>query len=560
MQEASWFQTLFRGLFASINYCIYSVIEFIMQGIFDIANLRLTEGLVGDIYKRIYAFLAIFMIFKLMISFLKYVVNPDTITDKEKGVSKIISRTITMLCLVLILPMVFPLLSEAQNVFLPVLPKVILGQSGDNSDTVQDNAQLLASTALSAFYAPCDGCDNPPDAIGPNDNAMEIMMDTYKDKTSGYYDYNFNYIFALFTGIVIVIILILMTLKVAIRIFKMFILEMIAPVPIMSYIDPKASKDGAFAAWTKQLTSTFLDIFVRLGIIYVVLMLLSALANDRLFDPNTLPPSGVRSAYMMVFLIIALLMFAKDAPNFVKDALGIKHDKDTSGTLAAFTGALTGGATGFVSGAISGRGIRGAMTGAVTGVGAGWQGGKTGKKAGAWRAGGDAAIQARTGNPKAKSGIMAAMQTSATKAQLAREGRKLGLTDETISAAKDNMLNMQSLASLADDNFKTGQSTGVFRDLRGNILVDDADGTAYEKAQKIKADTASASAIATKNYEKLNKAGDTYQINRSFAEDLKKDKKDAKPAYKRGELSKKQYKAKGRANPQKGEYDIDRSS
>lgn len=555
MQEASWFQSLFRGLFASINYCIYSLIEFIMQGIFDIANLRLTEGLVGDIYKRIYVFLAIFMVFKLMISFLKYIVNPDTITDKEKGVSKIISRTITMLCLVLVLPMLFPLLSEAQDAFLPMLPKVILGQSEDNSDTVQDNAQLLASTALSAFYAPCDGCDNPPDAIGPNDNAMEIMMDTYKDKTSGYYDYNFNYIFALLTGVVIVIILISMTIKVAIRIFKMFILEMIAPVPIMSYIDPKASKDGAFAAWTKQLTSTFLDIFVRLGIIYVVLMLLSALANGRLFDPDTLPPGGVRSAYMMVFLIIALLMFAKDAPNFVKDALGIKHDKDTSGFLAAATGFVAGGATGAVSGAISGRGIRGAITGAATGASAGFQGGMTGKKAGAWRAGGDAAIQARTGNDKAKSGILAAMQTSATKAQLAREGRKLNLTDETVSAAKDNMISMQGLAAEAQRNWDVGLHTGQFRDLQGNLLADDANSSAMEKAAKIVADTSTASTIATKNYEKASKASDAYKISRTFAEDYKKDKKDAKVEYKRGGISKKQYKAKGQFNEKKGEVD-----
>ena len=257
----------------------------------------------------------------------------------------------------------------------------------------------------------------------------------------------------------------------------------------------------------------------------------------------------------MVFLIIALLMFAKDAPNFVKDALGIKHDKDTSGALAAATGAIAGGATGFVSGAISGRGFRGAWTGAVTGASAGIQGGLTGKKAGAWRASGDAALQARTGDPKAKSGIMAALQASATKSQLAREGRKLNLTDDTISAAKDNMINMQGLAAEAQRNWDYGVQTGQFRDLKGNLLVDDAEGTAMDKAARIVADTSTASTIATKNYEKASKAGDAYKISRSFAEDYKKDKKDSKVDYKRGGITKQQYKAKGQFNPEKGKID-----
>lgn len=557
MQDYSWGQNFIRMLFASINYCIYSLIEFIMQGIFDIANLRLTDGLIGDIYKRIYAFLAIFMVFKLTISFLKYMVNPDSIVDKEKGAGKLISRTVTMLALILMLPMLFPLLNEAQEVFLPILPKVILGQSVDNADTVEDNARLLASTALVAFYRPCEGCDDAdkPPEIKASDDAVEIMMDTYNDHANGYYLYNFNYLTAAAAGIIIVIILLAMTIKMGIRIFKMFILEMIAPIPVMSYIDPKSSKDGAFASWVKQLTSTFLDIFVRLGIIYVVLMLLSALANDNLLDVETLPDGGARRAYLMVFLIIALLMFAKDAPNFVKDALGIKHDKDTSGVLAGLTAGVLGAGTGAVSGAISGKGIRGALTGAATGLNAGFQGGMAGKKASAWRAGGDAAKQARTGDEKARSGVLNAIQSSASKAQLAREGRKLNLTDETISAAKDNMINMQGLAAEAQRNWDYGVQTGQFRDLQGNLLVDDANGTAMEKAAKIVSDTSTASTIATKNYEKANKAGDAYKISRSFAQDYKKDKKDSKPDYKRGTITKSQYKAKGQFNPNKGKID-----
>lgn len=542
--------TILRGMFAGINYGIYYLIKFIMQGIFDIAFLKLDSGIIGDISRRIYLFLAIFMVFKLTISLIQYMVNPDVMMDKEKGVGKLVVRTITMLALILMLPTFFGLLTRVQTAFLPVLSNVILGTGNDSTSLdIDDNAEYLAVTALKTFYSPCESCedsDRPAEIQSIND-----LLDTYDKKVDGIYQYNFNFIVALVVGVVIAIILVLITVKIGIRLFKMFILELIAPIPVMSYIDPKSAKDGAFASWTKQLLSTFLDLFLRLGVVYIVLNLLGHLAGGTLLDPESLPQgsgAAVRKGYLMIFLIIALLMFAKDAPNFIKDAIGVKHDKDTSGGLAAVTGGAMGFATGAVSGAISGRGVRGALTGAMTGMNAGIQGGLTGKKSGAWRAAGDAAIQARTGDAKAKSGILAALQSSASRAQLAREGRKLNLTDDSISAAKENMLNMQGLAAEAQRNWDYGLHTGVFKDLNGNNIT-------MDEAADLVAKTSTASAIASKNYEKANKAGDAYKIGRDFAGDYKKDKKDSKKDYRRGKISKSQYKAKGQFNPDKGKID-----
>lgn len=548
--EASLGMNILRSILAAITYSVFELIEWVMHGIFDIAALQTNQGLIGDIYMRIYVLLGIFMAFKLIVSFLKYLANPDLMMDKEKGAGKLITRVVTMLVLLILLPMLFPLLNRVQTEFLPVLPRVILGQNTDNSNTVSSNAKVLSTAMLSAFYTPSTAIreSDRPDPITDIDD----LMDTYLDKTNGYYAYDFSWA-APIAGVVVVLILLSMTIKIGIRIFKLLILEMVAPIPVMSYIDPKSSKDGAFASWAKQLTSTFLDIFVRLGVIYVVLMILSAWATDPfklsgLFNPNSVPTDPMRLTYLHVFLMIALLMFAKDAPNFVKEALGIKPDKDTSGFLSAITGAITGGATGVVSGAISGRGLRGAITGGATGISAGWQGGATGKKANVWSAAGDAALQARTGNPKAKSGILAAMQASATKAQLNKQGRKLNITNDSIEQAKQNMLDMQSEATRAKDNLDYGMKTGIYRDLNGNILVDDANSTAYEKARDIKDTMETASTIATKNYEKMNKAGDTYMVNRNFAEDLAYERKKSKRA---GD-PRATYKAKGEANPNKG--------
>lgn len=541
--KASLFMDIVRVIFAGITYCVFELIEWVMHGIFDIAGLRTSEGLINDITTRIYVLLGIFMAFKLIVSFLQYMANPDSLVDKEKGAGKLIVRTFTMLILLLMLPQLFPLLSRVQTEFLPVIPRVVLGEVVDGSNTVEDNATILTAATLSAFYHPSTAL-NPSDQPAPITDINDFM-ETYLDKTHGYYSYDFNFL-ACVAGGFIVIILLSITVKIGIRLFKMLILEIIAPIPIMSYIDPKSAKDGAFASWVKQLTSTFLDIFVRLGVIYVVLLVLTAWAEDPLtlsgiFSPDSVPSGGMRLTYLHVFLIIALLMFAKDAPNFVKDAFGIKHDKDTSGFLAGATGFISGAATGAVSGAISGRGFRGAITGAATGASAGFQGGMTGKKASVWTAAGDAAIQARTGDSKAKSGLLNAIQASATKAQLSSSARKLNLSDDTISAAKQNMIDMQGMAAEAERKWEYGLQTGVFTDFDGNVIT-------MEEADNLVAKTATASTIATKNYEKANKAGDAYGINRNFAQDYAKDMKDAKKAG----APRAVYKAKGKFDPNKG--------
>ena len=103
------------------------------------------------------------------------------------------------------------------------------------------------------------------------------------------------------------------------------------------------------------------------------------------------------------------------------------------------------------------------------------------------------------------------------------------------------MIDMQGLAAEAERKWEYGLQTGTFTDFDGNVI-------SMEEADNLVARTATASTIATKNYEKANKAGDAYGINRSFAQDYAKDMKDAKKAG----ASRAVYKAKGKFDPNKG--------
>ncbi len=480
------FMDIFRFLIGHIDYAIYSLIEWVTQGIFDIAFLRADVSLVATVRNRLYVILGVFMLFKLSISFMSYIVNPDAMIDKDKSknVSGLIARTILMLVFLILLPTLFTVLYRAQSAFLPVLPRVLLnsnqstGQAVDNtqesvSQQSAENARGMAVMLLQAFYTPYyDATKNYEQVGGVKEiETLEDFRKTLTDKQGGAlgiqlgvlgaeYKYDYKIPFATIVGIMTLFLLVSITIDIAARVFKMLVLEMIAPVPVMSYIDPKSSKDGAFANWIKQLTSTFLDLFVKLGLIYLILFFVRELKNDNLFvSYGAAEGSGVnpaRKAYLIVFLILGLLKFAKDAPEFIRAIFGIKG-KGGEGIAKSAAGALgfiTGGATGAVGGLVAGRGLSGAVTGAITGASAGSAAGAQGKSVSGYRTGADAAIQARTGDNKAKSGIIAKAQQAAVAGQARREAGRIGINEQSLELAKSDMISKQTLATNSEYNYR----------------------------------------------------------------------------------------------------------
>ncbi len=473
-----FFNNFIRGLFASIDYFVYSSIEWVTQGIFDIAELRTNVTIVEDVRNKLYVILGIFMLFKITASLMNYMINPDLITDKEKGASKLISRTITMLALLLLLPTIFSYVYRAQTVFLPILPRLILDEKAEEvNDSVSENSNAMAVTLLRAFFHPYYSEEEGKD-YEPLDGATEItsLSDfiTHVNDGSGTtnpilgtiasYKYEYRFLLSTVVGIVVLVLLVGITIDLAVRIFKMLVLEMLAPIPIMSYIDPKSQKDGAFQNWVRELIKTFLDVFIKLGLIYLVLFFISELQDNMLFvsygNAEGSGISPVRLMYLKVFIIIGLLMFLKQASKFIKNILGIKDNKDGGSFLGSVAGGLAGFGTGAISGAISGRGLRGAITGGVSGMAAGYQGAQTGKPSNAWRTGGDAAVQARLGDKNAKSGILATLQTKATNAQMKSSAAKLNLTKENIDDAKMHWISAQAEATKAEWEYRDIISRG----------------------------------------------------------------------------------------------------
>ena len=403
-----FFVDFLRGVLARIDKLVFSLLGWIIEGIFNLSTLAVNVDFVQNIYKRIYVILAIFMVFKLSFSFLKYLVSPDAMTDKEQGVGKLAARIITMIVMLITFPILAfqpvkgmqnrTILQILQDGLVKTLPRIILGTKIDESNNssseikAKSNGEQLALSMLKSFYYPsvCPGgaaedkkyeseCNSYFQG-GSGSVQMEIASEgiwsggtgiteikslsdfeeSAKEQLAKSSDkaYAWNYMWPLttITGILLIVIMLGISIDVAVRVFKLMILQMMAPIPIMSYIDPKASKDGAFNAWLKSFVSTYIDLFVKLGTVYLILLLAQALFSDQLFAKTDF--KGLSFLYVRVFLIIGLFQFAKSAPKFIKDALGIKDNgggfMDSLKTLGAAAGLAGGAVLGGIGGMASG--------------------------------------------------------------------------------------------------------------------------------------------------------------------------------------------------------------
>lgn len=176
---------------------------------------------------------------------------------------------------------------------------------------------------------------------------------------------DYKFIISTCVGVITALILITFCMDVALRSIKLAFLQLIAPIPIISYVDPKSGKDGMFKKWYQMCFKTYLSLFLRLLALYFAVYIISRI--DSLTD--IIDGSYKSDCILKVFVVIGALMFAKQLPKIL-EGLGIKLDGDGKFTLNPFKK--------FENEALGGKKILGATKGLAAGAMVGTAGMLTG--------------------------------------------------------------------------------------------------------------------------------------------------------------------------------------
>ncbi len=133
--------------------------------------------------------------------------------------------------------------------------------------------------------------------------------------------FEFNYFLAFIAGCLGLYMFVCYTLAIGKRVAKLGFLQIVSPITVMMRIVPK-QKEAIFDKWLKELLNTYLDVFIRLIIIYFSLFGVSLVPDviSNLFA--TTGGFSLLSGLASVVVILGILQFALEAPELFKQFFG----------------------------------------------------------------------------------------------------------------------------------------------------------------------------------------------------------------------------------------------
>ncbi len=399
-----YFLLLLDAIVYSVVVYVYNIFQIVAQ-----LNFSVISSWTQPLVNRVEALIMVLILFKLGMSFIQYMITPEKFNDKATGGSALLINIVICSVLLVSYQFIFTVFNELSMLIIgyqdgyefTVLKQIadvesenggdeagLLGRFifGEKFESENFGKQLAAITLFSFFD---DKVNNrSDDALAKiykqSSNEVNFFEITniadaiYRDKNDdeianhGSTEYRFP-LLSTAVGIYLVYTLTVLTIEVAIRIFKLIILQITAPIAIITTIEG-GTKSKTFQSFYKTYISVYTSLFLRVAVVYLVSALVSMFTQN--FDTlNIGTRSSIMGGFVFVIIVVSLFTFAKKIPSFIDKALGLNSSGDGEGA-AGFKGLMKsmGAAVGLGVGAVGGL-AAGAVTGGVGGAVSGLFGG-----------------------------------------------------------------------------------------------------------------------------------------------------------------------------------------
>ena len=361
-----WIDSIAYGLIDNI----YNLIDVLASGTLFEENTILT------IMNNTYIVISIFALFRIALILVNAMINPDKLNDKENGIGSVLRNLVIMFVLLIFTPMLFREAYYIQKTVVDnhYISKIFNGKV-ESSDNPGKTMQRIALQALihpdtdvhtpggtvpeianfqGGKYVPGSECGGDcEEAINDyNANILTGDQDLWStftkhigktEKVDGetVYVYTYTFLVTFAVGVFITYVLASMAIDIAVRSVELAVLQIISPLFIVTFIDPKSAKSGPFHNWLKTVGKTYASLFIKLGVLELMIMFVSLIPKITLFDDK----SGLKFWGTLVVLL-AILIFAKKAPKWIGEMIGVDGENSGIGGLGKKLGsaALVGGA------------------------------------------------------------------------------------------------------------------------------------------------------------------------------------------------------------------------
>lgn len=188
----------------------------------------------------------------------------------------------------------------------------------DNS-SIEESGFEFATITLSTFMSPSDEVDDTILKQYSGEKSSDWWADQIEDeqKSSSGITYSMDWLLAFICGLAIIAVLLAIMIEVVVRNLKLVFLQAIAPIPVVSYMNPN---DKLLGTWVKQYIGVYFSLFIQLFVILIIPDLMMKLLDS------------VTGGFILKIVIIAgCLLFTKEAPKFIGKLLGLDNMEGSFG-------------------------------------------------------------------------------------------------------------------------------------------------------------------------------------------------------------------------------------
>mgnify|MGYP005773379889 CR=1 FL=1 len=440
----------FIGVLLFLDSIVYSLISWVYQIILVLCQVDVLNNSfeIDALINRVYAIIGVVVLFLLAYSLLKSMVNPDDALKGKKSPVTIIKDVIISIVLIALIPTIFDFAMNFQTSILQnnTLGKIILGSTTvterdengnvvteeNSTDVIRNGGTTIASNVLRAFLHPnYSNCtvDETSDTGYDCSNIM-IEQSAYGVRGSVTFDdfwrntveagsigaitdlsnnivdggVTYYYIISTVAGVFVLFVLLSYCFDIALRLIKLAVYQLIAPLPILARIMPGEQGGKVFSNWIKATISTYVEVFIRLAILFFAILIIKIVVQNfpSVFNGIFGGSEGFTvRLFAQLFIIIGIILFIKQAPGMIKDITGLdggKFGKSFIRGIGMLGATFGGGATAAIRSVVNdtdkpiaqrlGRGALAALSGGARGL---RQGAKTEKLGDVPKAAGTAA-------------------------------------------------------------------------------------------------------------------------------------------------------------------------
>lgn len=418
LAKASWIMKPLYTISLFLDGVIYSVVSYVYKIFMLMSQIKFSRifDMMEPLIDRVKAVIIVLVLYKLGRTLIEYMIDPAKATSDKTGGAALVKNLFITAALLILYPFLFGVMNDISLLIIGsedgdyeyigqlvetvggndegLLTRFVWGSAGA-ADNV-DMGEWLAHETLTLFLHDQDSTGSGITTTYVDEHALKINVKdgaTYNfteahnivDDIGVNVEYTLPFVSSIM-GFYLIYSIAKVAIEIGVRMFKLIILQILAPLAIVTIID-NGTSSKTLQTFLKTYISVFLEAITRIAIVYIITTFVAAFIGDitsYFGDLASIQESVITRGLICIIVLVAGYKVIGILPKFIDEALGTKMASSAGGGgFGKFAAGLIGGAVGFGSGLATGiaggAGFTGTLANMVGGAVGGAQSGMKGK-------------------------------------------------------------------------------------------------------------------------------------------------------------------------------------